>query len=314
MSLLLTENPVQTVGGVVQNVFAGFLPVEFLFKREDTQVVNVGLGVDTFVRITIGEDLRNDLEVGDSIYLSAVGVDGYEYDASGAITAITASTIDAEIDFIEEANSGYINWKKDYYVEGKLVNPDNTNIDVLGFTVKDDGDPAGNITLDVNPANDKNDIDFIFDTTEDTDSRIKFKVQYREVFEGSSESFATIADEVIVVYATEQPEIEVFLNALDEPKIWKGYDFVSVFCHSDENAEDDGLQFVYDELDINQNDVTTDNAINYIDADKYGFIFAHIDKSNTYDSDTEYLKIKVSYQDLPFFSAAFFDGAFFETT
>jgi hypothetical protein len=103
MALTLISNPVVTEGGIVKNLFSGFEPVEFLFKREDLPIVSVDLGVDAFVRITISNNLTTYLSVGDSVYLYAEGLDGYIYDNVGEITAITATTIDCTINYMKAA-------------------------------------------------------------------------------------------------------------------------------------------------------------------------------------------------------------------
>jgi len=314
MSVTVIESPVVTEGGIVKNLFAGFLPVEFKFKREDLSISTVGLGVDEFIRITIGSDLTSVLSIGDSIYLNAIGVTGYEYDETGTITAITSSTIDVDIVFVETSGNGYINYLKNWHLECELIDPDNSVIKVIPFSLIDDGDNAGNVTIDTGIANDKNIQYFEFVTQLLEDSRIVFKLQYREVYENSSNSYTLIDQEIILVYATEQMERESFINELDEPKLWKGYPYGIILNHSKLNSDGDGITIVFDELDINQSAIVSDNSIDVLDSDKQGLFFINQNKDFAYNSDTEYIKFKAAFSTLPFFDGAFFDGAFFETT
>ena len=71
MSLTVVENPI-TTSDFVNNVFAGFLPCEFKFKREDQAIATIGSGTDAKIEITItGVDLTSFLSASDSIYLYA---------------------------------------------------------------------------------------------------------------------------------------------------------------------------------------------------------------------------------------------------
>lgn len=314
MALNLTNNPIKTVGGVVKNIFAGFLPVIFQFKREDLQIISLGLGTGADIRLTIGTDLTTVVSIGDSLYLDATGISGYRYEQSGKVTAITATTIDVDIIFVESSASGYINYLNNWYLEAELVGSDNQAIKILPFSLKDDGDLAGNIGMDVSAGNDRNTQVFEFVSDEIEEARIAFKVQYRQIYDNSSEVFTLIDDELVLIFATKQPEHETFLNSLDEAEFYQGYPFGAILVHSKENSDDTGLNIVYDELNINQLDVTVDTPVVSLNSDKQGFIFANIDPAIVWDSTTEYIRLKASYSGLAFFDGTYFDNTFFETT
>lgn len=314
MAITLVENPVVTESGVVKNLFAGFLPVEFKFKREDLQIISVGAGANNAVLVTISQDLTSELNVGESAYLYAEGTN-YTYDDSGEITAITSNSITIDINFIEAASSGYINYKQNYYLETELVDTDNSDVKILPFTIKDDGDNSGNITIDASLANDKNERNFEFALTELTEGRLKFKVQYREVWRESNTSYSLIGDEIILYYATDQVDTEQLVQELDEAFLYEGYPFGGIALHSDQNVDGISIVFAYDELDINKANVSTDNSIGVIQSDKFGQLFVNLDKGIVYSSDAEFVKINATFSDtVAFFDPAFFDPAFFETT
>jgi len=310
MSVAVTESPVITEGGIVKNLFAGFLPVEYKFKREDLSITSVGLGVGSFVRITIGSDLTSILSIGDQVYLNAIGTTGYQYDETGTITAITANTIDAEINFVESSNTGYINYLKNWHLECELIDPDNSSIKILPFSLIDDGDNAGNVTIDTSIANDLNIIFFEYITQLLEESRVVFKVQYREVYEDSSTTFTLIDQEIILYYGTEQAEYESLINELDEPKLWKGYPYGIILTHSKLNNDGSGLAISFDELDINQSLLVADNAITTLNASEQGLFFINLDKDFVYDSDTEYIEFVAEYSTLPDFSPDDFSSDF----
>ena len=279
MSLTLVTNPVETVGGVVNNIFAGFEDTEFVFSRKDLSNVSITAGAGTNVRIdTNGNDLTTKISVGDAVYLYAVG-STYTYNKSGLITVVSATYIEADISFIENATvsaSNYINYYKNYYVECELVNVDNSDVKLLPFTLRDDGNDAGSITINVGIANDLNTIDYEFTTQQLTDSVTKFKFQYRQVYtldDGDvTDSYTLVSDEIILVYATVQPDIESYITQFENPKIYSGYPFGVVMCHSDDNKDDDFLSVRYEQLDINHNSIISGTEIVQIN-DEYGLIF-----------------------------------------
>ena len=310
MSILLTNNPVVTEGGVVKNLFAGFEPVEFIFKREDAQISGVGLGIDNNLLINTTSDLSGYLNVGDFVYVNSQGLT-FEYDSVGEIIAITVSTITISVDFIEGTSNGYINYYKNYYLEVEIVNVNNSAVKVLPFSLIDDGDSAGNITIDVSIVNDLNIQFFEYLRQEMTASRTLFKIQYRQVWDINTDSYIVVDDEIILAYATQQPEIETFINELDNPKLWKGYPFGVILAHSDENSDNNGLNFSYDELDINKSTLVSGNGLGSLQASDEGFLFIDIDKGTTYNADTEYIRLIGVYSGLRFFDSTFFDPAFF---
>lgn len=315
MSLTLVESPVVTDGGITYNLFAGFLPVEYKFKREDLSILSLSQGADNTVELLIALDLTSILSVGESIYLYAVGDTGsYTYDTQGEILEITATTIRLDLQYIESSSSGYINYLPNYYVEAQLVHIDNSLIQMIDFSLTDDGDLAGNVIIDVSIANDKNSQYFASISEELTDARIKFKVQYRQVYDGSSESFTLIDEEIILVYATEQMDLDEFINDFDNPEIYKGYECGIVFAHSDANNLDTAISIYYDELDRNKYNINTDNLIIQFDADDYGFLFALWDKDTVLDANTEYIKFKADYTALADYDAADYDGSDYKTT
>lgn len=314
MALTLIEYPVSVINGITNNVFAGFLQCEIKFKREDLQIESVVSGIDEKIEVIISTDLTSYLNIGDAIHLYAVGDSGYIYDDNGEIIDITSTSITVNIAFIEVASVGYINYLKNYYVELRPVNSDNQNIKVLTFSLKDDGDTSGNIIIDVSIVNDKNKQIFKDGSAELLESRIKFNVEYRQVYEGSSESFVLIDDPIILVYATEQMQVEEFINDFEYPEIYKGYDSGVILCHSDSNNSIySSIDLLYDELDLNFDNITTDNELSSFDANDIGFLFSKIPKELTFNANTHYIKIKGEFAFLPDYDSNDYDNDDYNT-
>lgn len=265
MSLSPVTNPVSGT----EQIFAGFQPIEFIFKREDLAVTGVVSGAGG-AKINHAGDLTSYLSVGDIVYLYSEGTN-HTYDGSGTITAIVAGEITIDTAYIESATGGYINYLKNYYVEMKLVDETFDTADLLGFSLESDGDAAGNISIDVSIINDLNTGRGEITTEQLSDGLQEFEVKYREVHLNSSNSFTLIDNKLlIVVYATEQPETEAILNNFDLPNLYLGYPSAIAIAHSGGSVGDD-IEVTYNELDIN-NIVIGSGSLGVLDSGLNGFL------------------------------------------
>jgi hypothetical protein len=313
MSLTLTSTPdfLDEKGDTI-NIFPGFLPIEFSFKREDAQIASVGAGVDNKILITVAADLDTYLDAGDSIYLYAVG-STYTYDLSAEILTIsysfpnTSITIDAG--YIEAATSGYVNYFKNWYVEMQLVDEVNTDIDLLGYNLKDDGTPSGFVTMDVSIINDKN--DQIWPTASGVmeEGRTKFKVKYREVYDISSNSFTLIALEYIAIFATQEFTVDKILDPRVDPHIYYNYAFGGGVIHTDYNDPGKVIRVSFDELDVNGEYISTGNVIKSFPLGSYGFLFVNSDDyDNPLNDYTYYVDVDVDLVNISDYEPSEYDN------
>lgn len=323
--LNLISNPVTTSGGETLNLFAGFLPVEFGFKREDLQVSLIEEGTDGVIRINISEDLSSYKSVGDSIYLYGLGdILGYEYDGVFEILDIGADYMELDGDFIEQASSGYINYKNNYYVEIEIISALNNTIKLLPFTLRSDGDNAGNITINVSIVNYLNAFENMMVHESDfassngivlTDARVKFQVKYREVYDQEAGNYTTVTDEIILIYASKQPENEELMNDLSYPPIYKGYPFFFMLNHSDANVTLPGINIYYDILDINKAIITPDNLIKRFNSSlDYGLMACHFDKTISLADAVKYIKFHAAFATLPEYEPSEYENTEYKVT
>ena len=295
MSLTLSSFPVTVDGGTTLNVLPGYAPIYVEFTREDIAISSVGDNAGS-VQILVSGDISSQLEAGQGIYLYATG--NYDYDVSTTITSFIYSApytyITIDVDFINTASTGYCNYLKNYYLELKLVNADNDSIDLLGFSLQDDGTPSGNIKIDVNILNHKNSVEVPTSNVEAEDERQKYNIKYREIYTGSSNSFTTYDNPIIAVPGCETFTQEEVISSFDEPIIWEGYKhYFGLYSNDDNNAPGKGQRVTYDELDINQANVTTDNYIQAYNNDDYGLLGFIINTDDlSLDSTTKYIKFK----------------------
>lgn len=288
MALTLVTNP---VGSAAKKLFAGFLPINFEFKREDLQIDDIEAGTGG-IKINVSTDLTSYLSEGDTIYVYSEGAD-YTYDATGTILAITATEITIDVDYVQSATGGYINYLKNYYVELQCVNKDFTGVNILPFSLESDGTPAGVINIDVSIVNDKNrqrgDIvqKFI------NESSSEYLVKYRQVYEGSAEAFTVVSNKLVVaLYCTEQPEEQVILNRFDEPMIFLGYPAAVVMANS---AGPTGFEteMIYNELDINKQQIASGSLGNN-DRDVNGFLLWKWLSNASVDNACEYVEFETN--------------------
>lgn len=284
MSLTLTQNPIPS--DKAYGFFAGFKPIEFKFKREDLEVVDVESGSGG-ITINVGSDLTGVLFPGDTIYLYSEGED-YTYDGTGEVLSITATDITINLPFIQAATGGYVNYKKNYFVEMMLVDSNFSDANKLPFTLQSDGDAAGNISIDVSVINDLNrgrgDIaDGLL-----TKGVQAFEVKYREP-EGSY----TLIDNklLIVLYALETPELDTVLNSFDEPEIYLGYPASLVVAHKGVNGSN--ISMSYKELDVNEVQVGGDNLPDLASTNS-GLFMWKIPSDISLNNSTDYLEFELS--------------------
>src|SRR6056297_2183919 len=101
-------------------------------------------------------------------------------------------------------------------VELQCVDKNFATSNKLPFSLTSDGDAAGNIEIDVSIVNDLNRQRGDIADGLISESVQEFEVQYREVYDGSSNSFTLIDDSLVVLlYATDDPETDVILNNFD---------------------------------------------------------------------------------------------------
>ena len=314
MAISLVSYPTTIESGKVFNIFPGFSAVEIELKREDIQIDNISSGVDNKVLITIlSTDLTSNLNVNEFIYLYSVG-SSYEYNGVFKILDITLNVTDTEItvdaDFIELTTSGYINYKQNYYVEYKLVNINNNNILQYPEMLSDDGNSEGIIKLNVS-----NPIDFIkTDFLETSGVLLKgqniFQVMYREVYRENDTDLFTLIDEtpIILVYSADSYEPEKFINSIEYPKMWAGYETIIAFLHSLNNNENLRVNVTFDELDINKDVLTSDNALFIFNENDYGILQVNFnDNVKAIESQTKYIKFNANTYELADYDIADYD-------
>ena len=280
MGVTLTTYPVITESGKIRNIFAGFDAVELTFQRSDIDIVNISSGADAKILIDVAGDITSALNVGEGLYLFGEGLT-YTYDLSAKILDInynapnTEITIDAP--FIQVASSGYVNYKQNWFLEAKLVDPDNNLVWKYPSLLSNDGDPSGVVNINTSMLVDALYNDIAETSQEITTAREICKVMYREVWrENQTEAFILVDDEpIIIIYAAENAEIESFINGFDLPKIWAGYPFAINLLHSVENLTENRIAVTFDELDINQNNVTVDNPLTEFGNDDFGILQAN---------------------------------------
>ncbi len=287
MSLTLNINP---VGLDSSKFFAGFQPCEFVFKREDLVITSVTSGVGSKALATVGSDLTTYLEPGDTIYLYSEAAD-YIYDGVFEILTITSTEITVDTPYIQTGTGGYINYLKNYYVEMQCVNPDLSDVNLLPFSLQSDGDAAGNVIIDVSIINQLNQQRGDISEQFLSDSVTEFEVKYRQVYEGSSESFTLIDGKLLIMlYAIDDPNENEVINQFDEPHLYLGYEAAIVLALKERGASDT-FELTYNELDINKN-IIGSGTLGELDADTNGFFSWIWPSDASVNEQTKYIDFK----------------------
>ena len=166
---------------------------------------------------------------------------------------------------------------------------------VVPFSLKDDGTASGEIKIDVSLPVDKLRQRGEIEKAALTDSNIEFEVKYREVYDGSSNSFTLINNSLVVlVYATETPDTEEILNSFDMPKIYLGYPAGLAVAHNG-GSVGDNIEITYDELDNNQVTLNSD-TLGTLDSGSNGFLMWKWDADTEVTSSTKYVDFNFSFE------------------
>lgn len=283
MGLTLTTNP---VGASASKFFAGFQKCELVFKREDLAVINVEAGTGG-AKINHAGDLTSVLSEGDTIYLYSEGTN-YTYDGIFEILTIVAGEITVDTPYIESSTLGYINYRKNYFVELQCVNPTLPEVNLLPFNLQSDGDAKGNITIDVSIVNELNVQRGAMAEKYISESVKQFEVRYREVYEGSSNSYTLVDGKLfILLYAIEEPLEDTILNHFDTPQLYLGYPGAIVALKKALSAGST-VEMTYNELDINK-EIITNGTLGSLAATVNGFLSWLWEANTSVNEGTKYI-------------------------
>ena len=300
MSVSLTSYPVVTSSGKVRNIFAGFQAVELDFKREDAVVVDVTQGANNKILISIAGDITSSLNVGEWVYLFSEGVT-FTYDNSYQIITVVFSSPNTEItvegDFIEGSTGGYCNYKQNWFLESKLVSPDNNDVKNYPQLLQTDGNPNGEVEVNTAMLVDflKNEL---FETSQEiTEGRQECKVMYRESWREDDTAVFVLVDQepIIIIFAAKDSEIEDFTNEFETPRMWEGYPFFLNILHSLQNSVGERVAVTFDELDINQDNIIIDNALTNFEPDDFGILQSNFnDNVKIIEDSTRFIKFNAN--------------------
>jgi len=317
MAVTLTSYPVTTSSGKVRNIFAGFDAVELGFKREDTAVISGDESSGGNLRIYGTGDFVSSLNVGEWVYINTSGAT-YTYNGSFQVIEVvldlTNTRIELNLPFVEITTGGYCNYKQDWFLESKLVDPNNNLILKYPQLLQNDGNPNGVLEVNTSMIVDflKNEI--LANSGVVENAREECKVMYREVWrEDSTQSFILVDQEpIVIIYSAENSEIEDFISEFDVPRMYEGYPFYLNTLHSLENQVG-RIAISFDELDINSDNINTDNLIANYNSGDYGIVQANFnDKTKVIEEDTRYITFNAYTSVLGDYDSGGYDSAGYE--
>lgn len=313
MAVSLTKYPVVSDSGKIRNIFAGFSAVELEFKREDIAVIDTTQGLDNKLLITVLGDITSELNVGEWIYVySPTNI--LNYDGSFQVADIVFSSPNTEItvntDFIEIGTGGYLNYKQNWFLESKLVSSSRTDILKYPSLLQSDGSPEGIVFVNTSMMVDflKNEI--LENSGEVVSGREDCRVMWREVWREDETQAFNLVDEspIVVVFAAENNDIDIFLNNFEQPNIWAGYPFYLNFIHSVENSPGRRIVTTFDELDINQDNIITDNQLFSFEPVSFGFLQSNLaDKVKEIEDNTRYIRFNANTSSSPDYQTGEYD-------
>lgn len=287
MALILITNP---VGSGSSKFFAGFQKCNVVFKREDLAIDSIESGSGG-IKINVSTDLTSVLSAGDAIYVYSKGA-SYTYDGVGIVIGITSGDITVDIPYIQTATGGYINYKKNWYVELQCVDPVLSDANLLPFSLESDGDAAGNVIIDVSIVNELNVRRGEIAEGYETSTVKKFEIKYREVYDGSSNSFTLVDNKLFIMLCCIDVPDEDILNQFDEPQLYLGYP-AAIATAIKAHAESSTVEMTYKELDINKAEVSN-GTLGSLAADVDGFNIWKWETTQSVQDSTQFIELSIS--------------------
>jgi len=92
-------------------------PCIYKWSRKDSGFISIVSGPGLTVQLNVGVDITSSARVGDAIYVQS---DDGIYADGGFITALTPTTINTTIPFVQNTGSGYFNYKRSWFLEIRI--------------------------------------------------------------------------------------------------------------------------------------------------------------------------------------------------
>ena len=313
MSLTIINNPASSPTVASPNIYPGFSPVEFMFKRKDDSTAYVdpyelwAAMVLGYVEVTSALNYSSLVSAGDYVYFyqrikvtkeiegNTVTVETYEF--SGYFEVKFVSSILFQLndpdhllhfrvyssEYTITTEESFINYKKDHYVEiellrntlGSYFNPGPIFYPdkIYPGSLKDYGDNEGNYKIDISVFNDNNELNFDDETKVLTDMFKYIGFRFREVWDVSSSDWTLISGLVILVYGFDDLKVNDISNSYENSVMVEGYKKGFAFITSPEIAQGDSVTFYCDEYDISDSLIKTTELKKFYTDYEFGVLF-----------------------------------------
>lgn len=212
MSLIEVSTPIQDITGTKHNCFKGYIPTFFELTRQDIPISTISsqvIGADLLAKVeVVGTlDASQNIVVGDSV---AINTSEYPNKVVKIVSIIIANkTFVVDLAYIGDDVGGFLNYRKNWFVEYRLVDSDTatdaqtTVNNLFDFVFISQSEVDGKVELDISVANNKNSPSV--DVGLNNDMFLFFKIQWRERYLGFVGQWTspTSDDAMIVFHASD---------------------------------------------------------------------------------------------------------------
>lgn len=249
MAIIPFDYPAKTVDGIKQNVFPSQAPLIFSLLRVDSTIGSITSGTNGRVRIsTQAVSGDAEVEVGDFIQWR-----GNTYSARVSRVTNVIALNDFEVDEIfvtAEGSGGIVNWKKDYFLEFRFVNPDTPTdeqnaVELFNFQTRASNDILGVINANIGAPSSFIRPTFQLQTGTNPGLSVGYKIQFRESFLNNRElpwqSPVNVTSEVedipiLLIHGSKPVSgTEGFPEPVSIQKVYAGFPFITSFFRSNVN-------------------------------------------------------------------------------
>ncbi len=293
MALTEIDYPVTGTVGTYQNTFPSQKPLYANFNRKDGLMASISSGTNSKVRIEMSVAYGS-INVGQFVTFES---DGYLLQSAKVLALPTATSLEVDVPFSSvNAANGFVNYKRNYYLEIRYVAPDSASDDQSASEIMEDfsqlanarnGDIQANISAPaqlIAP-------DFEIQNGVAANLFQTYKIQFRESYEGAR-SEAWISPVLDIAIMLVHASVDVVADSFTDPTITKrfikGFPLVYSLIYSAINdSGNNDLRVVLSQYDIGQMLISEADVV--IISNMNGVYILSID-TDGFDVDTAFLK------------------------
>lgn len=239
--------PVTGTPGDFSNIFPSQRRLDFTATRKDSGIISISSGINGVVSLNADTALTG-IQVGDFI---SWGTNTYSPRSSRVISIISSTEIEVDEVFVStDATNGFLNFKRDWFLEIRYVLKDSSTDDqnavtILDFNTQVSNNREGDVRANISVPYVFLDPTLTLQNGFNSGLFVEYKIQFRESFLDNRDELwqsPTPDQPIMLVHASQDVSVGNFSDFNILKRYVRGYPIVSNFIFSDINDGAGGNQ------------------------------------------------------------------------